>query len=200
MTPQQLLVAFTDTHLPHWTPLGTTTAAVDRSWRGHRCHDARPGELRFHPPCSPMSLHQRTRGIPAPDRPGRTPLGRSTDSAPIHPRNQAACRTPNRPSETMDRASVTLTVPRWSKRRRTLVGIDMFVTATAIAGGVLLATGREDERFPREILARTGPPSTTSPFPGGCSALASAGAPPFPPSRPRRAHTGPVHRSPLERS
>jgi len=31
----------------------------------------------------------------------------------------------------------------------------MFVTATAIAGGVLLATGREDERFPREILART---------------------------------------------
>jgi len=102
-----------------------------------------------------MSLHQRTRGIPAPDRPGRTPLGRSTDSAPIHPRSQAACRTPNRPSETTDRASVTLTVPRWSKRRRTLVGIDMFVTATAIAGGVLLATGRDDERFPREILART---------------------------------------------
>jgi len=55
----------------------------------------------------------------------------------------------------MDRESVTLTVPRWSKRRRTLVGIDMFVTATAIAGGVLLVTGREDERFPREILART---------------------------------------------
>jgi hypothetical protein len=31
----------------------------------------------------------------------------------------------------------------------------MFVTATAIAGGVLLVTGREDERFPREILAST---------------------------------------------
>lgn len=36
-----------------------------------------------------------------------------------------------------------------------LVAVDAFTAVTAVAGGVLLATGREDQRFPVEALART---------------------------------------------
>lgn len=38
---------------------------------------------------------------------------------------------------------------------RTLVALDGFTAVTAMAGGVLLVTGREDDRFPAEALRRT---------------------------------------------
>lgn len=39
--------------------------------------------------------------------------------------------------------------------RITVVMLDAFTALTAVAGGVLLATGREAERFPTEALRRT---------------------------------------------